>query len=519
MKKYHISRKTTQIIFLTLFLYLMSQNKYPLNFFLPTDFFLRIDPLSAIAVMGAGRELAARFWPAIITLVSAIVLGRFFCGWICPLGTVIDATDKIVKRPKKEKTSWYIPHIKYLLLILIVICAVFSFQFIFFLDPLVIITRTATLSVFPIFYYLAESSLVFLAKLPFVGNFFFDIYASMKGTAIPVQEMNFFQGLPVLLIFLGILLLGKISKRYWCRNLCPLGALLGFLGKFSFFGRWIGEDCTECMMCTTDCKMGTIKDDISSSQAECILCLNCHFECPEEEVLNFGFHKPDRAKSKLDIDRRRFLKSTGWGLALMGIYRVTPIKIDQSGKSIRPPGAVEEDKFLDLCLRCQQCTGVCSTTGKCLQPAVSEAGIEGLWTPVAKMREGYCEYNCNLCGQVCPSGAIKPLEIAEKQKLVMGTAFFDGNRCIPYYREEECLVCEEHCPTPDKAIKFKEKLVEKDGETTLLKVPYVIESLCIGCGICENKCPIDGRAGIFVTRQNAQRGEQEEESYGGYGGS
>jgi formate hydrogenlyase subunit 6/NADH:ubiquinone oxidoreductase subunit I len=147
---------------------------------------------------------------------------------------------------------------------------------------------------------------------------------------------------------------------------------------------------------------------------------------------------------------------------------------------------------------------ICSSTGACLQPAVSEAGLEGLWTPVAMMRQGYCEFNCRLCGQVCPSGAIKELTLEIKQKTKMGIAYFDKNRCLPYYKSEDCLVCEEHCPTPDKAIKFLPTLVEKNGSKKMVKIPEIVEQLCIGCGICEYKCPIVGRAGVYVVKVKEQ---------------
>jgi len=186
------------------------------------------------------------------------------------------------------------------------------------------------------------------------------------------------------------------------------------------------------------------------------------------------------------------------------LYRTSAASINAGEKAIRPPGAVEEAKFLDLCLRCQQCVGICSTTGGCLQPAAGEAGLEGLWTPVGDMRTGYCEFNCNLCGQVCPSGAIKLLEIQAKQQYVMGLAFFDVSRCIPYYKGENCLVCQEHCPTADKAIKFNDVVVLKSGVEKRVKLPYVEEKLCIGCGICEYKCPIAGQAGIFVTKSKVR---------------
>ena len=130
-----------------------------------------------------------------------------------------------------------------------------------------------------------------------------------------------------------------------------------------------------------------------------------------------------------------------------------------------------------------------------------------MWTPRVVARHGYCEYNCNLCGQVCPSGAIQPAQLEMKQKeLRMGTAYFERNRCIPWYRNEDCLVCEEHCPLPEKAIKFDPRqVILPNGETRMVKFPYVDESLCIGCGICVTKCPVPGPGGIFLTNALEQR--------------
>ena len=235
-----ILRKTSQLLFLSLFFYLISRNRYPLEFPLPTDFFLRIDPLSALSVMVAGRELALRFWPAVVTLFSVFILGRFFCGWVCPLGTTLDLSDRIVKPPRRERKVKQWHYLKYMILTIVFIGAVFSFQFIFFFDPLVIITRTTTLTILPIIYHLGENLLASLALTPHIGDLFYNLYSGLKGALLPVQEQAFRQGLPVLLIFLIIVLLEKITKRFWCRYLCPLGALLGVCGKFSAFGRSVG---------------------------------------------------------------------------------------------------------------------------------------------------------------------------------------------------------------------------------------------------------------------------------------
>ncbi|OQA05542.1 MAG: quinol dehydrogenase periplasmic component [bacterium ADurb.Bin374] len=148
---------------------------------------------------------------------------------------------------------------------------------------------------------------------------------------------------------------------------------------------------------------------------------------------------------------------------------------------------------------------VCASNGACLQPDGLENGLSGLWAPVARMRTGYCEYNCNLCGQVCPTGAIRKLSLDAKYKHPIGRAVFDKNFCIPYRRNEDCLVCEEHCPVPDKAIRFERReATAPDGTKRMIKYPYVVADMCIGCGICENKCPLPGRPGIFVSNERAR---------------
>jgi Pyruvate/2-oxoacid:ferredoxin oxidoreductase delta subunit len=143
---------------------------------------------------------------------------------------------------------------------------------------------------------------------------------------------------------------------------------------------------------------------------------------------------------------------------------------------------------------------VCITGG--LQPTLLQAGIEGIWTPVLVSRIGYCEYNCTLCGQVCPTGAIRRLPLEEKHRTFIGLAFVDPSRCIPHAFGTPCIVCEEHCPTPRKAIEFVRKAGKGGAE---VKVPVVLPELCVGCGICENKCPVVDLAGIRVTSVNETR--------------
>jgi len=195
----------------------------------------------------------------------------------------------------------------------------------------------------------------------------------------------------------------------------------------------------------------------------------------------------------------------GFGVLILSLFRSSYSSVSARGSVVRPPGSLPEEEFLGRCLRCAACIRVCSTTGRGLQPALLEAGWEGIWTPILIPRYGYCEYTCILCGQVCPTGAIRRLSEEVKKKTRIGMAYFDKSRCIPWYRNEDCLVCEEHCPLPQKAIILKEEATLLDGRKRIVKRPYLREDLCTGCGICVAKCPIKGEPGIFLTNQGEER--------------
>ena len=212
-----------------------------------------------------------------------------------------------------------------------------------------------------------------------------------------------------------------------------------------------------------------------------------------------SFLRPPR-QSRLDLSRRLLLTS---GLAGLGGGLL--FRSDANGQSrsfnprlIRPPGALAEEDFLARCIRCGECMKVCPTNA--IHPTWLEAGLEGLWSPVFKMKIGYCEYECTLCTQVCPTHAIKELAVEAKQQVRIGLAFVDKNRCLPYAFARPCIVCEEHCPTPKKAIWLEDaEVLDRNGQKIMVKQPHVDPELCIGCGICENKCPVADHGAVFVT--------------------
>jgi ferredoxin len=167
---------------------------------------------------------------------------------------------------------------------------------------------------------------------------------------------------------------------------------------------------------------------------------------------------------------------------------------------------VEEAEFLRRCVKCGECMKVCITNG--LQPTFLQAGFEGIWSPVLVPRIGYCEFNCTLCGQVCPTDAIEELGLEIKQKRKIGLAFVDQNRCLPYAFGINCIVCEEHCPTSPKAIKFQTRVVAAEAGEMELKLPVVDPEVCTGCGICEYTCPVGETAAIRVSSVGEDRSEK-----------
>jgi MauM/NapG family ferredoxin protein len=310
------------------------------------------------------------------------------------------------------------------------------------------------------------------------------VYLSSLVTLVPTVAYQ--ESLIALIIFAIILGLNFVSPRFWCRNLCPLGGLLGLVSKFSIFKFSFLEGCTQCAVCEKVCPTGAIAFEAATIDAgECIDCLRCQFECPQHTIK----YKTAFAPSRVDLNRRQFITTVGAGILIAPLAK-TLLHQRLAGRLIRPPGSLPEADFLNICIHCGKCMKICPTNG--LQPCILEAGVNGLWTPRLVSRIGGCEKNCNMCGQVCPTSAIRKLPLEEKTYVKMGTAVIDRARCIAWEQDKVCLICDEACPY--NAIS---SLNETIRGTTLLR-PFVDERICTGCGLCEARCPIEGRAAVEV---------------------
>ncbi|MBN2385082.1 4Fe-4S binding protein [bacterium] len=511
-------RLLSQIAFFILFLVLFLKTTYTGEAFINEQvrFFLEADPFLALVVLletrGIPAGLTRLFVLSGIVLVMTAFLGRFFCGWVCPFGTLNHLAGygpKLSKMKINRGVYSAYQKAKYGLLFVLLLLSLFALNFAGIFDPISLLIRSLTVAVFPWFHLVTEEVSTLFLNLDWplitpVSEFF---YQSLRHSFLPLSVQHFNQNLFIASLFVLILVLNRIRPRFWCRFICPYGALLGLCSSTSRVQRKVSQACNECNICHATCQGAPARIGAKDwNPQECLLCFNCTRVCPEKAV-SFSWKKgKNQPLSKMLPDRRTFLLAAGASLISVPLFKGGPGRVLSNPHLIRPPGALPEPDFLARCIRCGECLKVCPTNG--LQPTLLEAGLEGIWSPTFNMRLGYCEYSCTLCGQVCPTGAIQPLIETEKMQTKIGLAFIDVSRCLPYAFSVPCIVCEEHCPTPEKAIIFEEKEVrDLKGETLTLKFPRVVPDRCVGCGICENKCPVTDRRAIYVTSVNESRHE------------
>ncbi|MCH7558271.1 MAG: 4Fe-4S binding protein [Planctomycetes bacterium] len=564
-------RRISQVFFFSMFVWFCVVSTIGEKFWQlrgwPVNWFLQLDPLVAIGTVLTTHTL---YWPllwALATIVLTILLGRFFCGWLCPFGSLHQFVGYLGNRRKKTAQRIQLNKyrkaqcIKYFILIFFLFMAAFPSLAVTLqtglLDPIPLVTRSFNLLLLPII----DRSVNFVSV-----------------------SARFYEGAWLILaIFLTATLLNLVIPRFYCRFICPLGALFAIISRFAIWR--IGKkqtECSDCKLCDKACE-GACEPSGSIRISECVLCFNCRDDC-RDELLAYQT-RPSLAgeTTNPDISRRGFVLSLASGIFAVPALRLSnKLGSNWQHTIIRPPGALPEEEFLKRCIKCGQCMRTCPTN--VIQPGGIEGGLENLWTPVLNNRIGSsgCQLNCVACGQMCPTSAIRPITLAEKHGLgefaevgpiKIGTAFFDRNRCLPWSMDKPCIVCEENCPVSPKAIYTQECFnTVRDGILTVKKVtdniieveqtivpgnfaggdfyfaieaeerrkitantensleislgrqfgkmplpgskievqvrlqqPFVDIEKCIGCGVCEHECPVSGRKAIRVSAEGETR--------------
>ena len=480
----------------------------------PVNWIIQLDPLVGLSTLLTTRTLYAGLLWGLATVVLTIVLGRFFCGWLCPFGTIHQFVGYLARRKRRIKAKMalnrYHPaqSIKYWILVFLLIMAVaalvvdavrlprssplgFATLLILALIAVIIMTvRQAQLNAKKtLFSVLLVGICWILVSFLFYGDWrqaaslqigLLDpiplIYRSINLILLPLIDHTtlatsanprLYAGTWLIAsIFVAAVLLNLIRPRFYCRFVCPLGALFGVLGRFAIWR--IGksrEECTDCHLCEKNCE-GACQPTGRIRLAECVLCLNCIDDCHHGLM---GYHTAPSAGGEIvspDLSRRELLTAAVSGAVAIPLLRIggNPGP-NWNARLVRPPGSLPEDQFLSRCIKCGQCMRICPTN--VIHPAGLTAGLEGLWTPVLNFRIGTsgCQHNCIACGNLCPTAAIRPISLAERQGLdryaeqgpiTIGTAFIDRGRCLPWAMDRPCIVCQENCPVSPKAIFTRE---------------------------------------------------------------
>ncbi len=441
-------------------------------------------------------EPAALFIAGIIfvTLIT-LIFGRVYCSFLCPLGTLQDLliaqSRKFSSRPGH---SFSRPQngLRYTFLVLTVMALSAGFLSLAGLfDPYSLAGRIFTHFLQP--FIVSIYNLAILALKPF------DIHLYPQQTAfIPLSVLAMTTG-----FFLLILYLSVTRGRLYCNTVCPVGTLLGLLSRASWMQFTLDQkDCSGCVQCEKVCKAGCIDLQAASlDMSRCIGCFNCVRACSRGAVRYQSRHRQLNSGRSWMPARRGFIiggiAAAAGLLAYMTDIRLfaeTPFA--RTNPPVTPPGSVSAARFTRACTACSLCVSVCPT--QVLTSSLADFGIAGLGQPKMNYEKSFCDYECNLCSKVCPTGAIGPLGLDEKKLTQIGEAELLQDICVVYVDHRNCGACGEVCPT--HAIRF----VEKQN----VLYPEIDKQYCIGCGACQLACPTSPRSIVVHAKPVHQMAEK-----------
>ena len=447
-------------------------------------------------IAAAGRAAAGEFFPALLAaaggagavalaavicwLAAALIWGRLFCSFACPLGFLQDVMYRLGRLCRLSRGAFR-PHIAIRNAaagVLIGAAAAGGVILSGWLEPFSVFGR---------------SQLWVRQLADKIGN----LTGLLNFSAPPPEIPAIVTGISAV-VFALIMLTALLGGRFFCNTLCPAGGVLALAAKFAPRRLAIDQKkCVRCRRCQRSCKAGCIdaaKGTLDASS--CVWCGNCLAACKLDAITVGARPTADDAVPP-SPERRKLLISGAAGLAagLAAGGAIRHLAQAPADHPVMPPGAGSREEFLSRCTGCQLCVANCR--GKTLVPAALEYGLGGIGRPRLSTERGYCDFNCKNCSDLCPAGALRKLTLPEKRRLSLGVVSYFRERCVVVTDETNCGACAEHCPTG--------ALEMVDYGDSGLTIPSVHAELCIGCGACQHICPARPLQAVRVTGSAVQR--------------
>ena len=432
----------------------------------------------------------------IIGLVAlTLLMGRIYCSVICPLGVFQDIVLWISGKTKKNRFRYSKPltWLRYGMLALFVVAFIAGIgSLVALLAPYSAYGRMVSNLLSPIYLW-GNNLLAYFAEQA-DSYAFYSTEVWIKGGATLIVAI-------VTLVVL--IVLAWRNGRTYCNTICPVGTVLGFLSRFSILKPVIDTDkCNGCGLCARNCKASCIDSkNHAIDYSRCVVCLDCIDKCKQGAIKYVPRKKCTTTcgTEKVDKGRRAFMTATAIA-ATASVVKAQEKKLDgglatiiDKEKPLRetpivPPGALSAKNFAQHCTACQLCVQACPN--QVLRPST---GLMNMMQPEVSYERGYCRPECTKCSEVCPAGAIRPIDKAEKSSIQVGHAVWVEKNCVVNTDQVSCGNCARHCPTG--AI----QMVPKDAnDPKSLKIPAINTERCIGCGACENLCPSRPFSAIYV---------------------
>lgn len=439
-----------------------------------------------------------QFIPALLSLniavlvgifVATLLFGRIYCSSVCPLGVYQDIVNSISRKLRKKKRFKFRKahtFLRWLFVGITLAAFVAGFTFLVgFLDPYSAFSRMVVHLFKPI--YMAGNNLLETIFSSFNNHTFF---------AASVYLASAFSLVVALVTLLGVGVMAAINGRDYCNTICPVGTVLGFFSNYALFKIRIDDSkCNSCGSCGRNCKASCI--DTKNHKIDYSRCINC-FDCLEvcsTKAMSFRYGMSKTATPKVDKSKRTFLMAMGGASLAAGhvmANNALPLAATSTNKAkrqvpISPPGSLSHANFMQKCTSCHLCVTKCPE--KIIKPSFTEYGLAGIMQPMLSFERGFCNYDCTVCSDVCPTGAILPLTKEAKHTTQTGIVHFIKENCIVVTDNNSCGACSEHCPT--QAVSM---VPYNDG----LDIPFTQTDICVGCGGCEYVCPAAPHKAIYV---------------------